>query len=110
MSVTLMADVRSHPSYEIKPIAEPRGLPSDMTFLTYYDAQRWATDGHSHSYLTAEELPHIEEFMKKRYTNGWSELSQWGYLFGNSWGDFVTYPEEQPPGLEDVRWIFWFDN
>ena len=49
-----LADVRNN-GY-IKPISEPRGLPSDVHYITKQLAESWGSDGHSHSYYTLKEL------------------------------------------------------
>ena len=106
---TLMAGVRDR-GVGIKPISKPRGVPADATVITKYDAKVvWGSDGHSHSFLHASELEQIEKFMLTQRNENFPER-QWGYLFGNSWGGFTEYPEDRPKGLEDVRFIFWFDN
>ena len=38
------------------PISEPRGLPDDVSFEVQRCADDWEADGHSHSYLTVQEL------------------------------------------------------
>ena len=49
-----LADVRNN-GY-IKPISGPRGLPSDVHYITKQLAESWGSDGHSHSYYTLKEL------------------------------------------------------
>ncbi len=107
---TLMAGVREASGVEA--ISEPRGLPEDCTYVTKFDSEKWGVDGHSHSYLTAEELVVVEEFMHEKLGKEFWRLErdEWGYLFGNGWSSFKKYPSDQPEGLEDVRFVFWFDN
>lgn len=38
------------------PISEPRGLPEDLSPQVRAEAERWDGDGHSHSWLTVQEL------------------------------------------------------
>lgn len=38
------------------PIAEPRGLPNDVTVEVKGESDSWDVDGHSHSYFTVAEL------------------------------------------------------
>ena len=90
------------------PIAEPRGYPVDVTNVTQFDAARWASDSHTPSWLDAEEITKLFEWMKEP---GETRPREWfGYLFGNHWDSFTKYPEDRPAGLEDVRFVFWFDN
>lgn len=114
-----MANVRNYedgPS-RIKPLSEPRGLPEDATVLTKWDSEHWGADGHSHSWLGAEEIAQVAAFADERgwkkthngYEGFW-ESDMFGYLFGNDWSGFMKYPDERREGLEDIRWVFWFDN
>ena len=41
---------------QITPISEPRGVPEDASEYYQEAVEAWADDGHSHSWLTAEEL------------------------------------------------------
>lgn len=59
----MLAGVRNYPGLDYKsnkqlltPIAEPRGLPADVTEETKKYSDEWGIDGHSHSWLTLEEL------------------------------------------------------
>jgi len=38
------------------PIADPRGLPFDVTLAVHAEGDAWDCDGHSHSYFTVAEL------------------------------------------------------
>ena len=112
-----MADVRNDPKNSpeyTEPIDQPRGLPKDVTFLTKFASDYMDSDGHSHSWLSCEELTAlIEWYDAKRKERGVKSVSwEWdtlGYLFGNGW-DVKKYPEDQPKGVEDTRIVFWFDN
>jgi hypothetical protein len=113
-----MAGVRNAnkgPGY-IEPIAQPRGLPEDATFITNFHSDYMGSDGHSHSWLNCEELSSLIEWYdakrKERepgkYVSPW-EYETLGYLFGNGW-DVKKYPSDFPAGVEDTRIVFWFDN
>lgn len=109
-----MANVRNYE--DVEPIAEPRGLPQDATALTLFDAERWGPDGHSHSYLSAEEIAELVQWVKDKseqfkfeFAPFW-ESNTFGFVFGNNWSGFSKYPADRPEGLEDVRFVFWFDN
>lgn len=101
----LMAGVRD---YSIQPIASPRGLPEDLSVITKIDAARMESDAHSHSYITPKEIVIVEESMDDM--NGLTAFKETGWLFGNSWAGFVKYPEDNEPTIQDIRWVFWFDN
>lgn len=105
-----MAGVRGK---EENAMAAPRGLPDDATETTRFDSEHWNGDGHSHSWLNAEEIRKLgdwyrEEFKGRDPDSIWPKWDQW--LFGNCYSDFMRYPDDRPKGVEDVRFIFWFDN
>lgn len=105
-----MAGVRGD---EQNAIVAPRGTPSDISDVTKIDLERWDSDGHSHSWLNAEELDVLTDWYRGRCKNlGYYPdyiENQFGYLFGNSWA-FKKYPKDYPKEIEDVRAVFWFDN
>ena len=105
-----MAGVRG----DIDPISEPRGLPDDITFLTQFDAEvHWGIDGHSHSYLTVEEIQRLKEWYETQLPPAaplFRFYDIFGFLFGNSFDGILKYPNDYPFGVEDVRFVFWFDN
>ena len=104
-----MAGIRG----EEDPISEPKGLPEDISFTTRFDAEHWGIDGHSHSYLGQNEIKQLREWMENQdqYKEKFFPLEQmFGFLFGNSLNGISEYPNEYPPGVEDARIVFWFDN
>lgn len=127
---TRMAGVQSVSGVE--PIAEPRGLPDDISFLTKLAYEYDGDDGHSHSWLSGKEIEEVccwndewrarqaEALRKEReqagltYNGGWysTHHHEFGYLFGNGW-DMGPIEEREgcyPPEIEDARLVFWFDN
>lgn len=101
----------------VEPISDPRGLPEDASFLTKFDSEKWGTDGHSHSWIGAEEIHNLKDWMENELTNETGKNPGpfffediFGFLFGNSWDNFVTYRNDYPKEIEDIRWVFWFDN
>jgi len=106
---TKMAGVRQ--CCNMQCLASPRGLPNDITVLTRYDCERMGSDGHDHSWLGKEEIRILSHFIEV-LKDGWYNLEYHVlhcYLFENSF-DIVSYPEGVPIGVEDVRFVFWFDN
>ena len=94
-------------------IAAPRGLPEDASDTTNFESDHWDSDGHSHSWLSAAEIHQLaewyrEEFKGRDKDNFWPKWDRW--LCGNCYSDFVRYPESRPKEIEDVRFVFWFDN
>ncbi len=103
---TKMANVRSYDE-EIEPICLPRGLPEDLSEMTAFEAEHWGSDGHSHSWLGSEEIQELEEWLSGIHRH---RFAPWDYLFSNTWGGFHRYRQEFPKQLEDIRFVFWFDN
>jgi hypothetical protein len=104
-----MAGVRNE-GRDIIPISKNRGIPKDATFLTKYDYKLWEVDAHSANWLNAKEIVELENWWHKNSPKDvWFE-DEFGYLFGNSWGGIIRYPNDTKEGVEDIRFIFWFDN
>ena len=102
-----MANVRNYDN-EVEPISKPKGMPEDPAFLTKYICDDYGVDGHSHSWLSAEEISELETWYRAEWPG---KLGfPWDYVFGNCWGGFHKYPKDRPNGVEDVRFVFWFDN
>lgn len=114
-----MAGVRNYDDKAV-PLAKPRGILDGATELTRFDCKQWAGDGHSHSWLNAKEITLLCIFINEELAmkdsiglKGWCEAN-FGYVFGNTWGGFFKYRDDPnggvPNGLEDIRFVFWFDN
>ena len=104
-----MAGVRNYDG--IEPIAEPKGLPDDVAFITKFCSDRLGIDGQSHSWLGLDEIKTLYECICERLDVKISiDKEYFGYLFGNSFPGFLEYPQDYPSELEDVRFVFWFDN
>lgn len=41
---------------EAKIVSAPKGIPDDCSIITKRIIERWESDGHSHSYLTLQEI------------------------------------------------------
>ena len=54
-----LANVRNYGKTDF--IDEPRGLPEDVTAEVKADSDSWGMDGHSHSYMTLQELIDFHE-------------------------------------------------
>ena len=113
-----LAGVRNYDN--ITPISVPRGLPEDCSVVVQKESDRWADDGHSHSWVTMAELATVVGDKERRqksslgtdcplYYGGW-DYWEFGYLCGNSPWNYVKYPEDFPEYIQDVRFVFWFDN
>lgn len=111
----LMADVRNEGG-KLHPVSKPKGMPSDPSLVTRLAFEHYA-DGHSHSWLSAVELVMLEDAWNKVKGSEWdgSDLEHHfvGYLENNGWAGFTRYPTGNARAkewIEDVRWVFWFDN
>jgi hypothetical protein len=89
----ILAGVRNRSGNQ--PIAEPRGLPSDVTPDVRRLSEEFGDDGHSHSSLLLSEIL------------GWEDgFPQWQ---GDEWGKAIEIMKKL--GEPDrVRMVFWFDN
>jgi hypothetical protein len=93
-----MAGVRG----DLEPIAKPRGIPKDATWMTKFDFERMRDDAHTASWLSGAEVEKLEvEGLLDSQTDH-------GYIFGNGF-NIKKYPEDYPDGVEDARMVFWFD-
>lgn len=101
-----MANVRNEDG--ITPISEPRGLPDDITFIVKFDSDHCGSDGHSHSYLTSEEMAELDRECQN--SDSYADWVTFGYLFGGHYCYYFDYPDERTEGVEDFRLVFWFDN
>lgn len=114
-----MANVRNYDEYgPIESISQPKGFPHDASLTTKFDYNnRWGSDAHSASWLNSEEIRQLtvwydKNLKDKDYIHGFE--NEFGYLFGNSFKHFLEYKDNPnggyPEELEDVRFVFWFDN
>lgn len=101
-----MAGVRNE-YLNVAPIAAPRGLPSDVSRLTAFDFERWKGDAHSASWASSAELVDLRDRMKLEDPRWLEAEALGGYVFGNYPSDFASDPTA---GVDDLRFVFWFDN
>lgn len=93
---------------DINAIAPPRGIPEDVSELTKFLCDNYGSDGHSHSWLSSDEIKCLTKLAQEEL--GWDGLEdgkQFGYLCGN---DYADWEPGNIKGLEDFRFVFWFDN
>src|SRR5690606_4278241 len=114
-----MANVRNSAENPIEPISNPKGLPEDATELTKLHSEKYGTDGHSHSWLNAKEISELHKWIRDgKNPKEWFGEDSWRwehenmpYFMGNHLNVFVDYPEDlEGCGIEDVRYVFFFDN
>ena len=101
-----------------------KGLPKDLSVVTEIDAKKWEADMHHQSWITRDEIIEFSEWIAKEkpirntedldYDFLYNDL-EFGFLntyfFGNSFSGFWLYPEDaKEMSVEDIRFVFWFDN
>jgi len=102
-----MAGVKN--CFNITPVSPPKGLPENISLVTKTSRDNTGGDGHHDSWLNIREINEIEKWQDDNlFKHSLSE--DLGDLFGNSFGSFLDYREDYPEEIEDVRWVFWFDN
>lgn len=114
---TWMAGVRGD---ESEAISRPKGFPEDASDLTKILRNDYGSDGHSDSWLDHSEIMKLEDLIKD-----WCESSEKNffdydlehsllhtYMAGNSFTAHWRYSDVRylPEGIDDVRFVFWFDN
>jgi hypothetical protein len=96
---------------QIKPICKPKGIPEDISVGTRVDLNRMEGDAHTHSWLDSIQLGEIIEWHKEQYPEGYFRIyDEWGFICGNGWESFNKYRNDYPEEIEDIRFVFWFDN
>lgn len=93
-----------------EPISQPKGLPNDLSITTKFCYDLEEDDAHSMSWFNAEEISKLCDWYNIKPIISSIEYDVLGYFFGNGWDQFHKWPEEVPEGIEDVRFVFWFDN
>lgn len=88
---TALADVRHCDGIDV--IDKPRGLPKDVSPTVKKESDDWGVDGHSHSWLTAEEL------FKYQNTHPFTTYS--GMIYGEDLEKFKRY------GIAPKWWCGW---
>lgn len=98
----MMANVRNNG--DIEPLSSPRGLPHDVSKSTACIAKSWGSDGHSHSWLGYEEIRLVLKWARAAKCCG--EYNNDLYFFDHSIDD----KDHWPSFVQNVRWVFFFDN
>jgi len=114
---------RVHSDFIDQPITKTSvPMPYDASLITRLDWQKWDGDAHSLGVFYHKEIMELEDRWKEiKESVDWKPErytfieSQFGYFFSNGWGDKWRYPDveytlQQYAEIQDVRWIFWFDN
>jgi len=90
---------------EIKAIAPNRGLPPNGTHDDWrkIDTTYWEADGHSHSWISLEEIITNEKILLEPKLPQMS-FPKWEMLFN------IMKELGKVYGVENVRLVAWFDN
>ncbi len=92
----------------IKPLYPPRGLPDDITLITYKDYKDWLGDAHTESWLTTKEFSEcIVTFEKICRENNPDEYVD---RILKNYHHILKYMKDSDDEGEPARIIFWFDN
>lgn len=115
-----LADVRNYSA--IPPIAEPRGLPRDLSQQVAAENEYWGYDAHSHTWLSARELADFDydqavndRRVMRNGDGGVTGTAEEGTVttfrefLGRSFMDDVRRLRELGD-LDEVRVVMWFDN
>lgn len=89
------------------PLVPLREIPEDASSVTILSYKDWELDAHSQTWLSSEEIVGLDSWFRERWGYDYA-LEDWlgnSYLFGNEWTK-----ESLPNGIDDFRWIIWFDN
>lgn len=100
-----MAGVRGDVENALVP---PKGFPEDASDMTRIIYEYEGEDAHTPSYYTLMEIMKLEKWYRANIEDGFMWHTDFGYLFGNGYEDMPNL--ENPPPIEDVRIVFWFDN
>ena len=110
----VLANVRNYNHVDY--IAEPKGLPDDVTEYVRQEYCRWGCDAHSCSYFTLRELIdyHVEhvpqdifgdDILKPLIDRLKQRADELNVLWDFEWNNSVTHEK-----ADNIRIIFWFDN
>lgn len=97
---------------EGRALSLPKGMPGDASRMTMFECEVFGSDGHSHSWLSSQEIAELYKWWDEEvapchdWASRWKHVEQqFGYLFGNAW-----FKENMREQVTDFRWVFWFDN
>jgi hypothetical protein len=104
-----MAGVRNYLG-SIEPIAEPRGLPNDISYLVRKSAEYWDSGGHSHSWLSSKEISELELWHDTGRDGRLANSKSLYHYILNSYCEGNNFDGKSVDWIKDARFVFWFDN
>ena len=88
-----------------------KGMPEDVSLVPLRYFQNLHEDAHSATWFSQSEIKELIDWMKRKGRYTCSDIDQtFGYVFGQYWSNALSHKEYIPKDLEDVRFVFWFDN
>lgn len=121
-----LANVRNYSA--VKPISEPRGIPSDVSWPVSDEIKSWDGDGHGHSWLSVKELTEFDynqimedrRCTRPRILAGGLSIMDGGSTCEPGEGEKIPYSEflgefimneiKRLPQTGADRIVFFFDN
>lgn len=104
----IMANVRNE-DQTYTPISMPKGLPNDLSFETAFCYEWEKGDAHSESWFGSKEIETLYSWIKD-WPCKYEGSDLFGYCLGQAWNHFEVYKEGLYHNIEDIRFVFWFDN
>lgn len=104
---SLLAGVRNRNN--VTPLAEPRGLPEDVSDAVRVEHKNWECDAHSTSWLSLSELVNADlTQVISAYGREDKLLTYLGDEFMRAL--IILTSELLSPDVTDIRVVFWFDS
>ena len=103
----LMAGVRD---YANDMIYKAKGLPEDVTDLVKSISDSSSSDGHTHSYLSADELKKVYETVRDDLDVDEEMVDALRHWFEALEHVCAWEIVRETEPIEDVRLVFWFDS
>lgn len=96
-------------------IFAPKGLPDGLSVITKMHVREWETNGHTHTWLSADEIKQLNDEYCKPDDDWWYGQNHlirkaFGHVFGNLWCNFNDCKSNYPKAIEDIRLVCWFNN
>ncbi len=97
--------------YEEDILLPLKGIPKDVSLVTLRYYESYNEDAHSATWFNQSEIKQLIKWMIHKGRYSYSDIEQtFGYVFGQYWSSATDEKEYIPKDLQDVRFVFWFDN
>ena len=102
-----MAGVRNNG--EIETIAQPKGLPNDISYIVRHASADWDGDAHSHSWLDSDEIEELRVWNDcGRDGPPWCRVGELHHEILNCYCEGHYFDEPDVQWIKDTRFVFWF--